>query len=295
MFKQNYFKGWYFKCTNGSQTIAFIPAFHRSNKKQTASLQVITEDTAFNLPYDTLSYQENPLLIKLGDCIFSEKGIKLNHHSDTCTLQGTLHFHHISPIRYSIMGPFRFVPFMQCRHSVYSMKHQIDGRLLCNGQQFIFQNGAGYLEGDCGHSFPKQYLWTQCCFPNGSLMLSVADIPMLGFHFTGIIGVLLLNGKEYRIATYLGAKVKRLGTDTIIVRQGAYELTATLLEKKAQPLFAPNKGKMSRTIHESASCKAYYRFAYKENVLCEFTSDKASFEFEFHRCSHPVRNPMILS
>lgn len=38
-------------------------------------------------------------------------------------------------------------------------------------------------------------------------MLSVADIPVMGLRFTGIIGVVLWRGKEYRLATYLGAKV----------------------------------------------------------------------------------------
>ena len=112
-------------------------------------------------------------------------------------------------------------------------------------------------------------------------MLSVADIPMLGSHFTGIIGVILLNGREYRIATYLGASIKRIGENTVTVRQGAYELTAELLQRNAHPLFAPTNGDMSRTIHESASCKAYYRFAHKNEVLCDFISEKASFEFEY--------------
>ena len=152
---------------------------------------------------------------------------------------------------------------------------------MVNNQNYTFHNGIGYIEGDRGYSFPKQYIWTQCCFAHGSLMLSVADIPMLGFHFTGIIGVVLLNGKEYRIATYLGARVKRIGANTVTVKQGNYTLTARLLKKNAQPLLAPDNGIMCRTIHESASCKAYYRFSYKQKVLCEFISDNASFEFEF--------------
>lgn len=41
-------------------------------------------------------------------------------------------------------------------------------------------------------------------------MLSVADIPMAGIHFTGIIGAILWMGKEYRIATYLGARVVKI-------------------------------------------------------------------------------------
>ena len=112
-------------------------------------------------------------------------------------------------------------------------------------------------------------------------MLSVADIPFLGIHFTGIIGIVLLNGKEYRIATYLGAKINQISNNTVTVKQGNFELTAKLLKKNAQPLAAPTNGDMCRTIHESASCEVYYRFCHKNKVLCEFTTDKASFEFEY--------------
>ncbi len=112
-------------------------------------------------------------------------------------------------------------------------------------------------------------------------MLSIADIPMMGFHFTGIIEFVLIGEKEYRIATYLGAKVKHIGKNSVTVKQGNFQLTAKLTEKNAHPLFAPDNGKMSRTIHESASCKSYYKFTYKNKILCEFTSDCASFEFEY--------------
>lgn len=128
-------------------------------------------------------------------------------------------------------------------------------------------------------AFSYDRLWLR--FENNSLMLSVADIPMLGFHFTGIIGVVLLNGREYRIATYLGAKVKEIGKNSVTVGQGDYELTAELTEKNAHPLLAPTNGDMCRTIHESASCKASYSFSFKNEKLCEFVSDKAGFEFEY--------------
>lgn len=77
------------------------------------------------------------------------------------------------------MGPFQFVPFMQCRHSVFSMKHQVNEQITINGQIYKFKNGIGYMEGDRGYSFPKQYIWMQCCFNDGSLMLSVADIILI--------------------------------------------------------------------------------------------------------------------
>lgn len=279
--KKEYFKGWYFKCSNNNQTIAFIPAFHISHGRKTASLQMITDNSVHCIQFPDLKYCENPLHVQIGNCIFSEKGIQLNIKTNQLTVKGILKFNEITPIQYDIMGAFQFVPFMQCRHSVYSMKHQINGKITMNGQMFSFQNGIGYMEGDCGMSFPETYIWTQCHFNNGSLMLSVADIPIFGFRFTGIIGVIMSNGKEYRIATYLGAKVRYIGENTVTVQQGDFRLTAKLLEKNAHPLSAPINGQMCRTIHESASCKAYYRFSYKDQIICEFMSDRASFEFEY--------------
>ncbi len=281
MFNQDYFKGWYFKCSMKDKTIALIPAYHQNGNDKTASLQIITDDSVFNIPLQSLKYKEKPLQIQIGDCIFSEKGMILNVRTKEITAQGILKYTEITPIQYDIMGPFKFVPLMQCRHRVYSMQHRIDGQITVNGQNFIFQNGIGYIEGDRGTSFPAKYIWTQCHFKNGSLMLSVADIPMFRFHFTGIIGIILLNGKEYRIATYLSAEVKHIDKNAITIKQGDFRLTARLLEKKSYPLYAPNNGRMCRIIHENASCKAYYRFSYKKQILCEFTSDRASFEFEY--------------
>ncbi|MGN0978195.1 MAG: hypothetical protein ACI4PH_09090 [Faecousia sp.] len=60
----------------------------------------------------------------------------------------------------------------------------------------MFQDAIGYMEGDRGYSFPRKYAWTQCSFPDGALMLSIADIPVGGFHFTGVIGIVLLQGKN---------------------------------------------------------------------------------------------------
>lgn len=281
MQNKEYFKGWYFKCCTGSKTVAFIPSYHYSKNTKTASLQIINDDAVCNLPFKSIEYTERPLCIKLGDCVFSDKGISLCYQNDGLSLKGSLNFGALSPISYNIMGPFALVPFMQCRHSVYSMSHKVSGEIAVKGSLFNFKNGIGYIEGDRGRSFPKRYIWTQCCFGNNSLMLSVADIPFLGTSFTGIIGAVMLGGKEYRIATYLGARAKDINKSAVTVKQGGFELTAKLLQKKSHPLFAPINGDMSRTINESASCKAYYCFLHNGVVLCEFVSENASFEFEY--------------
>lgn len=281
MSKKEYFKGLYFKCANESQTIAFIPSVHYYNEKTNALLQIITDNEAYQLPFPQIKLREKPLFAKLGRNIFSQNGIKLNISTKELSVHGTLKFGKLTPIRYDIMGPFKYVPFMQCRHSVYSMAHRVDGIITINDQKYEFKNGVGYIEGDRGNSFPERYVWTECNFDSGSIMLSAADIPMFGFCFTGIICVVMLNGKEHRLATYLGAKLKHVGNNSITVSQGGYELTAKLVKKNAHPLSAPVNGEMSRIIHESASCTAYYRFSFDDKILCEFISDRASFEFEY--------------
>lgn len=281
MSKKEYFKGVYFKCTNDTQTIAFIPSIHYYNKKYRALLQIITDKAAYQIPFSNIKITEKPLLIKIGNSVFCKHGIKLKISTKELNVQGKLKFGELAPIGYDIMGPFKYVPLMQCRHSVYSMAHRVDGKITVNGQQYKFNNGVGYIEGDRGISFPKRYIWTQCNFASGSLMLSVADIPMFGTCFTGIICVVMLNGKEHRLATYLGAKLTHIGDNSVTVSQGKYELTAKLIKKNAHPLSAPVKGKMNRTIHESVSCSAYYKFSFNDKVLCEFSSDRASFEFEY--------------
>lgn len=112
-------------------------------------------------------------------------------------------------------------------------------------------------------------------------MLSIADIPMAGIHFTGIIGVVLWHGKEYRIATYLGARVVKLQNKMAQVAQGSLELDVCLLKPSGYMLKAPSKGDMVRTIRESAACRAFYRFRKDGQTLFSFETDRASFEFEY--------------
>lgn len=278
---RNYFRGLYFKCQSDTQTVAFIPAYHIRDNVKTCSLQIITDAQAWNVDYPIGQFRMDDNCVKIGGNLFSSQGCCLDLHTEGLTLQGQLRFGPLSPIAYDIMGPFKYVPFLECRHSVFSMKHRVDGSLTINGKEYIFTDGTGYMEGDRGYSFPKEYLWTQCCFRSGSLMLSVADIPFCGFHFTGIIGIIHYRGREYRLATYLGARALKIRDGEAVIRQGSRTFTVRRLEDKGHPLAAPVGGAMKRTIRESAACKCYYHFQEKGKTVFEFTSSMASFEFEY--------------
>ena len=284
---QSYFEGLYFKQQNKGETVALIPALHIDSRgTKSASLQIITNQEAYNLPCSgrdiALNRRKNQVVV--GKNRFSPSGIALDVDTPQVKAHGTLCFEGITPLSYDIMGPFAMVPFMECRHKVVSVRHRVEGELIVNNRRYAFHDGIGYIEGDRGHSFPSQYLWTQCASqtPSCSVMLSVAEIPMLVGRFTGVIGVVKMGNREYRLATYLGATVQ-VDNQMAVVRQGRYTLTAQLLQACDHKLRAPVGGEMTRLIRESAACLAHYRFTRGDEVLLDFVSDQAGFEYEYDR------------
>ena len=278
------FGGYYFKSQSGEKTLAVIAAFHQSSAGSGGfSVQLISDSGVWSAGYHkgVYSCSRKSFRIEFGDCVFTEHGIRLDIRRKGLDVRGVLNFKGLTPIKYDIMGPFKYVPFMECRHTVVSMRHRVDGIVVINGERFEFDNAAGYIEGDRGRSFPKTYSWTQCCFEGGSLMLSVADIPLGPLNFKGVIGVVKLGDKEHRIATYLGARAVKIGGGRIVIKQGRTQFTARLIKKRSHPLAAPADGTMIRTIHESASCTAAYRLVKRGRVLLDLKTDKASFEYEF--------------
>lgn len=279
----NYFYGWYFKCQSETQTLSIIPAVHRSGQKKSCSIQVITKNHAWSVAYPAAAFHRTGEDIWIGKNRFGERGIHLALHTPELDICGELRFGALCPLKYDIMGPFSVFPFLECRHSVRSMRHLVCGSMNVNGQEYSFQNAYGYWEGDEGHSFPKEYAWTQCSFPGGSLMLSVADVPIVGFHFRGIISAVIWKGKEYRLATYLGAKTVLTQKGSLRIKQRGLELEARLLEKVRSPLKAPVHGDMARTIHENAACQAFFKFRKGDCTLFAFETDQASFEYELRQ------------
>lgn len=277
----NYFCGWYYRCQSDTQTLAIIPSVHKAKDGDFSAIQLVTDTDAFHVPFPYWDFRKDSHQIQIGVNRFEDDGIHLDIHTPDLHAVGDLRFGPFLPLRYDIMGPFRYVPLMQCRHSVFSMKHTVNGEISINGVPYVFRDGIGYMEGDRGHSFPKGYLWTQCSFPEGSLMLSVADIPFGSFRFTGIVGIVHLHGKEYRITTYLGARPVRITAGEIIVCQGKYALIVKPKDFSGHPLRAPIGGAMHRTIYEHPSCKVYYRFEENGKTLLELDAPNAAFEYEY--------------
>ena len=290
-----YFEGWYFKHQNPQgQTLALIPAFHIDREgRRTASLQVISKDQAWWLEYSEtqLKVSQRLFQVQIGQSSFGHQGINLHIQQDNLSLCGSLHYGPFTALRSDIMGPFRFFAGMQCAHGVISMGHSLSGTLELNGEHLDFSDGIGYIETDRGRSFPTKYLWTQCLWDGpdqGSLMLAIATIPLPVGGFTGCICSVFYGGKEYRLATYRGARIAKWSPSGAVVRQGKYHLEVELLNERRQALRAPVEGRMERTIHESLCAEVRYRFWYGDSLLFQHTDLNASFE-----CSGLARSPTV--
>jgi hypothetical protein len=281
--KNSYFQGWYFKNQGAMDIISFIPAYHlNEHGMPLASLQVITPKESHQIfyPYEEFRASKQKLAIQIGENLFTSKGIRLNILTDKLTVTGKLKYLALTPPKHDIMGPFRYLPWMPCQHNIYSLAHGIEGELMINGKRIAFHHGQGYIEGDQGNSFPKDYLWTQCTWKDedyNSLMLSVADLQLGSIEFTGCIGIVYYKWREYRFATYLGVKIKRISPDELWVQQGKYELRVKILDKAENSLLAPVKGSMVRKVYESVNSKIQYRFTIDGKVMFDFIG-KGCFE-----------------
>lgn len=282
--RRSYFEGWYLKQqTRDGRSLALIPAFHIDGQgRPSASLQVIAGGQSWRLDYPAEEFQAaaEVFRVRLGENLFDSEGVRLAVEQEGLSLHGTLRYGPFAPLRSDIMGPFRFLGGMECAHGVLSMGHWVEGTVTLNGESLRFSEGIGYAETDRGRSFPDTYLWSQCLWGEGTgLMLAVASIPLPVGAFTGCICAVIHGGREYRLATYRGIRVKRWSAAGAELRQGEYRLLAEVLGERPQLLRAPVKGGMDRTVRESLQARVRYRFWAGEELLFDHTDDHASFEY----------------
>ncbi|MDD6223721.1 MAG: tocopherol cyclase family protein [bacterium] len=291
---KSYFEGWYFKQTNAKVGISFIPGIHINQKEKKAFIQVITNDASYfvDYPIEKFEFGSDPFYVKIDDNFFSQHSLHIDIRDEhqKLVIYGDIIYDHAvnistSFLRPNIMGPFSYIPFMECNHAILCMKNRVNGVLEINHKRIGFNQGVGYIEKDWGYSFPKSYIWCQgnhfSC-SDASFMMSIADIPFLLFHFRGIICVLIVDDQEYRFTTYHGVQLKKYevseqGLD-IILKKGRYSMEVKTDYQYSFELMAPVKGEMVKNIFESISSSITITLRKGKRIVFSDTSVNAGVE-----------------
>ncbi len=283
--KRNYFEGWYFKVLNRDETLAFavIPGVAMDGDGSRHAFIQVLDGRKKTAEYHKFEYNSflplgNKFLVSIENNYFSEDAIFL----DLPELKGKLCFSgNVSWPKpwYSpgIMGPYSFVPFMECYHGIVSMDHSITGKLEFKGELIDFGGGRGYIEKDWGSSFPEGYIWLQSNHfdePGISVKISVARIPWLRSSFVGFISGLWLRDKLIKFTTYNGSALKkvRAGIEKVEISLANKNYLLDILVKRdiATALASPLRGHMNGRIEESMSSEL-------EINLIELRSGKSLF------------------
>jgi len=295
--KKNYFEGWYFK--NVSKDLnnvwSFIPGISLTDNDPHTFIQVINGITGeadyikYNL--DDFSWDKKKLYIKIGNSVFTDSFIDLNIDKQNVNIKGRIDY----PITTGypktlfspgIMGWYSYIPFMECKHGIVSVNHELSGRITVNKDLIEFEGGKGYIEKDWGTSFPEAWLWIQANnFHdwNSSFCFSVAKIPWRGKFFIGFIAFLYLNKKFLLFSTYNNSIIREMSHSgesiDLILKNKDYILNINTRKSTFGELRAPVSGDMSRKIKESIDSEVTLSlFDRYDNLIYSDSSKRAGLE-----------------
>ena len=297
--KKGYFEGWYLKLIDQTRTAVFalIPgvSIGKTKEESHAFVQLINAVTGkteyFRFAFDAFSADRKKFDVRIGNNHFWDGGIDVDLQNDTTSLKASLRFENIekyptSLLHPGIMGPFSFVPGMECYHGIVNIRHTIVGTMTYNGALLEMTGGEGYIEKDWGKSFPQAWLWMQAnhfANPNSSFMFSIARIPWLGTSFTGLISFLRTEQGLFRFATYNGSKVQslKMNGDQIkaTLKSPTHMLSFTANYARGGILKAPKNGMMLREIEESITAEISLElYDHHGNMLYQDASNRAGME-----------------
>jgi hypothetical protein len=266
-----YFEGWYFKLIDASlvQRWAVIPGIFRAEDptKDHSFIQILdgvsARATYHEYPVDAFWAHPSRFEVRVGGSAFSVDRMTLEIDDGQRLVHGELRFHNQVTLprtlfQPGIMGPFGYIPVMECYHGLASLDHRLDGVLNIGDDNIDFSGGRGYIEKDWGTNFPSAYVWFQSnhfSASQTSLSASIARIPLWGLNFPGFIIALWHNGIHYRWATYNRATTERLEiTDTHVewvVSNRKTRLSMTAERRTGGLLKAPLRTEMHKRVDET--------------------------------------------
>ncbi|HET59495.1 MAG TPA: hypothetical protein ENN32_03910 [Chloroflexi bacterium] len=293
-----FFEGWYIKLVTAdpSEAYAFIPGISitKDGEGSHAFVQVLNgssgEVQVVDYDVDEFYWNRRAFDVHIGGNHLSLEGINLDLSTDNGSIRGNVRFGKMIPWPVMFhspgaMGPFGWLPFMECNHGVLGLDHALEGVLRFGDHVADFTGGRGYIEKDWGGAFPKRWIWMQANHfsqAGTSLVASVAVVPMMGFAFEGLIAGLYHQGRLHAFTTYNGAKVTRqqIGENGVELQfeRASERLWVKGTRQSGGILKAPTLAGMDRRIVESLDAKILVKFWRNNRLILEDEGRRAGLE-----------------
>lgn len=286
-----HFEGWYIKLVDGkgAQPYALIPGVFLGADRH-AFIQVLdgrAGTAAYHrFPIEAFEADRDRFEISIAGNRFGTWGVSLEIEAETSSAKqgvhgeirfGPWHPWPVTTVSPGIMGPYSFVPFMECNHGILSLDHSLDGYLDVDGCLTDFSSGRGYVEKDWGRAFPAGYVWTHSNHferPGVCLTAAVALIPWLTGAFRGYIIGLLLDGELHRFTTYTGSVLERLEmSDSHLhlgIRNRSHRLDVDSKKSQGAILHAPYEKQMIARVAETMTSEIDVRLTRLEDETVIF-------------------------
>ena len=193
---KNSFENWYFKLVDEKkeQTLGLLIEIQSTKQGKEVTIQVVGnvvhEEICVHYPLESVKSRETEIQIE--DNVLGLEQITLNIKKENFHLKGELILNHhkrLTPSFWTpgLMGPYKYLPFLESYHEVISLDHTLMGSLWLNGNKIVFDEGKGYIEKSWGKTTPNVWLWAQCNqFKNKdvALMIGVARLPIFFDYYT---------------------------------------------------------------------------------------------------------------
>jgi hypothetical protein len=289
----NRFEGWYFKLVDASEknALAIIPGVSfGADEFESHSFVQVLDARGTGSHYASYSIHDfesakNKFQIKVDKNEFSLSDIRLDMTEAEHRISGSITLGKMIPWPVSkrspgAMGPFRFIPGMQCLHGILGFDHELGGHVTIDDRTVDFTGGRGYLEKDWGREFPSTWIWMQSNHfgkQGVSFTASIANIPWMGRSFAGFLIGFLYEGAIYRFTTYTRASLSRPEVSesqvTFSVKDSRYILNIQAERAEGALLRSPVEGLMTGRIVESLDSSIHLRF-----YDTEYSDSKPVFE-----------------
>lgn len=218
-----YVEAWYFKHQKGDQSLCFLIG----KTKEKAFLQMITNNACKVFEYKLREYKvfEQCMQIRIGDSIFTKDGCVVYAKDKDMRIRGRLNYGRLTCSKYS--SEKYKSGFSILGRSIISLDHNVTGTFEINGEKLDINGAKGYIEHSNDRGKDMKF-WCQCnSFENKTgIMICAKRIFLLKNSFDAVEASVFYHGKEYRFASYFGARVSECDDKGIVINQGRYRLEA---------------------------------------------------------------------